>query len=381
MEATGSLLVIGTDVANIHLCLLESISGIYRLVYWQEADREPGRRTVQQIRDLCQAAENSLGRRVWNAETETPYHQSEDPLRFPPISHIFVASSPWPRLRVFLAGISRSYSLHAAHLAVQSSPAQIEQEVTLQKNMSGTALHELLSTGLPDVLILTGGFDVPDPLAYRPIVKMSTLLSEAMAQMAPVQRPTLLYSGNRWATPEIKAIFDEGELLPTVEILPNVQPHTQRTSPVSLIYGLTVEHWRRCRRTSEYREMSRWVQEPAQLASLESNFARLTQAWMRYQQLAELHGLYQGPDWWMHVRARKATDTVEIAFSVPNEPTSLINSWPNPQLISGPWPLEVWVQPEISWCDRLGLAPMIAAVGHSYPRAMLQVLETDIFRT
>ena len=379
MNESGTLLVIGTDPVKITLCLIEPIVGTYRLAYWQEMLREPGQKTVQQVAMLCQQAERQLGRQLWAVDEQAPYTESADPLRFPPLSQVFVAASPRPRLRVWLSGISERYSLNSALLAVQSSPAQVGGTVPLRESVTSTQLHEMLSASLPDALVLTGGFDVPDPMAIAPVVQAGRLFSHALVRMAPVQRPAVLYAGNRWAVDEIEMIFAEAGLSSLLEILPNVQPHTQWAAPVSLIQGLTVEYWRRCRRTSEYREMSEWIEDSAQLASLELNFARLTQGWMRHCQLPELHSLYQGPDWWMHVWSQQDRETVEIAFSNPNERTPLVEKWPAPQLVSGPWPHEFWPQPERFWWDRLGLAPSIAAIGQGAPQAMIQVLETDIF--
>ncbi|MEM7131693.1 MAG: glutamate mutase L [Chloroflexota bacterium] len=379
MNQSSSLLVIGTDLAKITLCLLESIAGSYRLAYWQEVMREPGRKTVDQVKSLCQQAERQLSRRLWNDDTNTPYTESDDPLRFPPVGQIFITSSPRPRLRVWLSGLSERYSLNSATLAVQSSPAEIGEIVPMRRNMTSTSLHQMLSPRPPDTIVLSGGFDVPSQQAITPIRQMGILYCNALMRMAPIQRPHVLFTGNRWAADAVQSLFVESGLASSIRVISNVQPYSQWATPISLIHGLTVEYWQRCRRTSEYRELSGWLPDASGLASLELNFARLTQGWMRYCGLDELHGLYEGPDWWMHVWSRMDRDTLEIAFSVPNEPSPLIANWPTPQLVSGLWPQEHWIQPARSWCDKLGIAPCIAAVGHALPLAMIQVLETDIF--
>ena len=51
---------------------------------------------------------------------------------------------------------------------------------------------------------------------------------------------------------------------------------------------------------------------------------------------------------------------------------------PPPQLVSGEWPTHLWPRPPVSWCDRLGLAPLVAAAGQAAPQAMIEVLAADL---
>lgn len=379
MDTADSLLVIGTDQTVLTVCILEPIHNQYHLVGWHRADRQPGKRTVSQIRELCQELEVQQGRHIWDQTAQAPFTSSPDPLRYPPIGQVFGAASPRPRLRVWLAGISRGYSLNSAELAVRSGPADVAGRTQLGQPLSESALGNQLSREQPDVLVISGGFDAPDDGAVYPLEQLGKLIGNALSQLAPVQRPTVLYAGNRWAAEPVKLTFKKIGISAPIQIVPNVQPNAYWAAPIPLVHGLTVEYWRGCRRTSEYQEIGSWLHDSEQLSSLELNFARLTQAWMRLYGLEELHSMYQAPGWWMHVLAQDDRESVEITFSTNDQLSPLLTEWPAPQLVSGLWPSQWWGQSETSWHDSHCLAPVIAAVGQSLPDAMIQVLEGDVF--
>lgn len=379
MNDVDTLLVIGTDQYNITACILEPIGNRYRLAAWLTAERTPGKRTISQIGELCQELEIQQGRRIWVSAERVPFTDSPDPLRYPPFAQVFAAASPRPKLRVWLAGISQGYSLNSAKIAVRSGPADVAGYTQLGRQTSESDLGTHLSTKQPDVIVITGGFDAPDPSAVNPLEQLGRLVSNALKRLAPIQRPAVLFAGNRWAAEPVKLVFEEAGLSAPIQIIPNVQPNPYWAAPVPLVHGLTAEYWRGCRRTSEYREIGNWLRDSERLSSLELNFARLTQAWMELHSLEMLHGMYQAPGWWMHVLARENRDTVEISFSTEAQLSPLLSDWPPPQLVSGPWPTQWWPQPKLSWCDPIGLAPVIAAVGQTLPVAMVQVLESDVF--
>jgi hypothetical protein len=38
----------------------------------------------------------------------------------------------------------------------------------------------------------------------------------------------------------------------------------------------------------------------------------------------------------------------------------------------------LWPRPAVSWCDRRGLVPLVAAVGQTAPQAMIEALAADL---
>lgn len=379
MNDVGTLLAIGTDQFRMTVCLLEPVEQAYRLVAWQAAEREPGLRTVSQIGRICQELELQQGRRLWDAELRAPFLQSPDPVRYPPIGQVFAAASPKPRLRVWLTGISEEYSLRSATLAVRSSPANVVGYTQLGYRLSETQLGNQFAVEQPDAVVIAGGFDASDPMAIYALEQLGRMVSGALLQLAPVQRPSVVFAGNRWAAEPTALIFEEAGISSSIQIVPNVQPHAYMAAPIPLVHGLTTEYWRGCRRLSEYREIGGWLRESSQLSSLEHNFARLVQAWLGLHDLTVLHGMYQAPGWWMHVLAQAGQEAVEISFSTAESLSPLLSDWPAPQLVSGPWPHQWWAPPEQRWHDLAGLAPIMASIGYALPEAMIQVLELDIF--
>jgi hypothetical protein len=148
-----------------------------------------------------------------------------------------------------------------------------------------------------------------------------------------------------------------------------------------LAQAVSFYYWRLCRRMDGFKELNRWMTAPGHVTSVETSFAQLLRVWMELHDLPELHGVYCGPAWWLHVCARSNQFGVHLRYVEPQVRPDDLNGWPPLQFVSGEWPVQLWPQPNTFWWDRSGFAPIVAAVGQVAPQAMMQVLRADLIET
>jgi hypothetical protein len=377
--SNGSLLALGVELNNMRACLLEDVGGVYRMAAWHTLPRRKEVSLATTGADLCRQIGERIGRVLLDESTAAPFFTSDDAVRFPPLDHVAVAASPCPHVRVWIAGLSLTQSMAAAYDALCSSPAHVIGYTVLGADINTTALTETLVTTAPDMLVIVGGFDDADPATHRALVELSRLLGQALNRLAPAQRPAVIYAGNRWAAPHAaEAVQSAGG--GAVESVANVQPAPGVVQKTALAQACHFHYWRLSRRTSGFRELSRWVTPPGHITSQESAFAQLVRVWMELHGVAELHGLYCAPLWWLHVWATRNQPGLQTRFVEPQTRSPAMDGWPPLQLVSVDWPTTLWPQPELFWWDRSGMAPLIATVGQSAPHAMIPALRTDLLR-
>ncbi len=376
----GTLLALGVTLDETVACLLENISGTYRLAGWSSLQRKPGASLGQQAATICRNLGDQLDRALWDEENNTPFLQSPDPVIFPPLEHFAAGVSPRLRLRVWLAGLSNE-SLGAAREALVSAPLQLSGLTRLSATVTAATLATELAYHQPEALVIVGGYDDPAQHAHEGILTLCRLIGQAMVRLSPGERPTIFYAGNRQTAAMAEELLRPSEGPLTVHQLNNILPRPGYPLRTELPVALSQLYWRRCQRMPGFAQLSRWVTAPGHVANLESSFAQLVQIWMEYHGLPRLHGLYCTNHWWLHVWAEQATQGVQLRFVKPHSRPQGFIDWPPLQLVSGPWPMQLWSPPPVAWWDRNALAPLITTVGQVAPQAMIQVLEEDIIET
>lgn len=401
-KVTGSLLTFGIALEQITLCLLENISGHYRLAAWETLAREAGIPPSHQCATLCQRLGERLGRTLWDEATNGPLLTSADPIRLPPIEHVAISMSPRPRMRVWLVGLTDGGSIAAARRALVSAPLQLIGVTSLTPQLTSTHLMTALSEAHPEALVLVGGYDTAAPEAQQWIIHLSRHVAQALERLSPGQRPAVFYAGNRWCAEAVEAGLRRMNGPIQVTTLANVLPAAARAEPAALGVALSSYYWRLCQQMPGINQLKQWVTTPGRIVNLESAFAQMVQVWMEYHQLPVLHGLYcmaaphgrghggspptlsasprpaAAQDWWLHVWADRAAQGVQLRFVKPGTRPAELAQWPPLQVVSGDWPLELWPPPQRGWWDRHGLAPVITSLGQVAPTALLQSLEHDV---
>jgi hypothetical protein len=370
----GTLLALSVEQLRVRGCLLEAIAGSYRLAAWLTVPRWGERHLADQVAALCRQLGNRLGRRLWDDDAHAPLLQSADPTRHPPIGQLAVTLSPRPPLQVWIAGLTGGYSLEAARLAVSGSAAYLAGVTSLAVESSPEMLAQALAQARPDVLVLVGGYDLPQAVA--PVLHLTALVAAGLHTLPRRQRPSVLFAGNRWAVEQAEPLLRGMEGL-TVATAPNVLPSPARLQPGVVARALDEHYWRLCRRLDGFALLEQWSTGPGSMATVEENFARLVQTWLALHNLAELHALYCG-ERWVHVWAVEGEPAPLIAYADPDPAQVALAGWPPVTLLSGSWPELASVPPGVRWWDRNGFAPVVAALGPVAPAALFQVLSHDL---
>ncbi|HRW09343.1 MAG TPA: glutamate mutase L [Caldilineaceae bacterium] len=373
----GTLMALGVTLDETTVCLLENVSGIYRLVGWTSRQREPGASLTQDAAQVCRQLGIHLDRALWDEDHNTPFLQSPDPIRYPPLEHFAVGVSPRPRMRVQLLGLSRE-SIGAARQALTSAPLHLSGIIQLDRTMSSGALATQFADQRPEALIIVGGYDDPDPATHTWILTLCRYVGQALSRLSPGERPAVFYAGNQWAAMTAEALLypQEGPL--TFARVNNVLPYPGHIVQTELPVVLSQLYWQFCQRMPGFAQLSRWITAPGHVANLESSFAQLVRIWMEYHGLPRLHGLYCTRHWWLHVWAEAATGGVQLRFVKPDSRPQGFADWPPLQLVSGSWPRQLWPRPTTAWWDRHRLAPLLTTIGQVAPQAVLQALEEDV---
>lgn len=383
----ASILALGFDAASVRACLLESVSGRYRVAGWLQAPCRPDAGLDVQAGELLLALERRLHRPLWNTTDAMPFVASDEPVRLPPLGQVSVTASPQGPVRVWLAGLTRTQSVAAVQAALAACPAQIAGVTLHSADLQVLTLAGSLAKAEPDLLVIAGGYDDPGEgernnsgagrEAREPLQEMARVLGPVLARTPPMQRPSVVFAGNRWAAGGVAEIMQAAGAGP-VETVENVQPRPGILHPAALAQAVNFTYWRLCRRRAGLREISRWVTAPGHIGTLESSFAQLVQVWMELLDLPYLHALYCGPAWWLHVVAAQGQQGLQLRYVLPNSRPAGWEGWPPLQLVSGEWPRTLWPRPAVSWCDRRCLAPVVAAVGQAAPQAMIEALAADL---
>lgn len=392
-QSAGTLLTFGVTLDKTTLCLLENISGHYRLAAWESIAREAGIPPSHQCATLCRRLGERLGRILWDEEANQPLINSENPIAYPPIEQVTIGLSPRQRMRVWLVGLTEGGSMAAARRALASAPLQVVGATVLTDQLTSAHLATQLIETHPEALVLVGGYDRPAPAAQQWVLQLGQLLGQALERLSPGQRPAVFYAGNVACAEAMEKSLRESSGSLQFTALPNVLPAPGEVRPAALGVALSAYYWRLCQQMPGINQLNQWVTAPGRILNLEAAFAQMVQVWMTYHRLPVLHGLYSvavpNPPgragrgegystWWLHVWADQAAQGVQLCFVQPGTRPAALANWPPLQVVSGEWPMELWPPPTVCWWDRSGLAPIVTTVGQVAPTAMVQVLKYDL---
>ena len=244
-------------------------------------------------------------------------------------------------------------------------------------DLTVNVLLDALASGQPDMIVVVGGYDDDGATDMQPLLDLCRIVGNALARTAPARQPGVVFAGSRPLAPTAVKLL-QSSVGGTVESVENVHPTPEFIQRNGLAQAVNSYFARLCRRVDGMRELGRWVTSPGRMLAQEAAFSRLVRTWAELQQLPELHGLYAGPAWWLHVWVQQGQSGARWRYVEPGQRPAEFVEWPPLQFVCGPWPVELWPLPGRFWWDRSGMAPMIAAVGQVAPQAMVQVLQTDL---
>jgi hypothetical protein len=373
----GTILALGVDTAVVRAALLENVGGRYRLAAWQNQPLRAEVGVVDQCAALLRTLGDQQGRLLLDRARGVPWLSAEDPIRRPPLAQVTATASPRTGVRVWLVGLAPNNSISAARQVLGSCPAQVCGVTRYAANLTVSVLLDALAIGQPDMIVVVGGYDDGAATDMQPLLDLCRLVGSALARTAPAHQPAVVFAGSRRIAAQAVEIL-QGNLGGTVENVENVHPAPDIIQRSGLAQAVNSYFARLCRRVDGMRELGRWVTSPGRLLAQEAAFSRLVRTWAELQQLPELHGLYTGPTWWLHVWVQQGQRSARWRYVESGKRPAEFADWPPLQFVCGQWPVALWPLPSRFWWDRSGMAPMIAAVGQVAPQAMVQVLQTDL---
>jgi hypothetical protein len=103
---SSTMMALSVDNRFGRACLLESISGVYRLAAWITVANQGERHLGDQVANVCRQFGTRLGRRLWDERNQFPLLTSVDATRHPPLAQLALTVNPRPPLRVWIAGLT-----------------------------------------------------------------------------------------------------------------------------------------------------------------------------------------------------------------------------------------------------------------------------------
>ena len=375
--SAGTVFAVGAEVDRQTACLMEPISGSYRLAAWWVAPSGLQRTVAEQIEDLCVRLGKRLRRQLWDYDRAAPYTQAADPVTAPPLQHVSVVASPRRHLRIWVVGLTPHNSLASSIGALEASQAEVVGTTVLESRQDVELLAHELNATRPEALVLAGGYDSEERETQRSIYRMTQNVARALQAIPEDDLPEIIFAGNPFAYRDVAAIL-RSALPCTISRVNNVQPAPDRTYGHGLSQAADKLYLRKCRQMREFSRLEEWTTDSAPIMTIESSFARLVQLWLQLNELPELHGVYSGGDRWLHVWADADADRVLARFAAPGPLPDDGISWPPIRLVSGPWQADEEIPSSVLWWDVIGLAPVAAAAAAVAPRAAVETLRADI---
>ncbi len=379
VAAAQRLLALSTEIAGTRACLIEPVGGVHRLVGWLNLARSGEVMMPLQMAETCRRLGQRLGCALWDEELSMPFMRSINPVRFPPVQMVSTTISARGPVRVFLACLSSELSGAAARAAVAASPSMVVGEVVYDIELDVASVAAMLGNSRPDVLVIAGGFDPSGEAAQDALLALCRTVAQAVVRQPRSVRPLIVFAGSAAVVERVPPLFRLIESALAVEVAENVLPAPGLLRRAALARVLTYQYWRLTQRILGFKEMARWATSPGQAVTVETSFIQMMQAWAYHHNLPWVHGLCTGPAWWLHVWTGSGTAGAQVLFTEPESRPQALDEWPPLTLVSGEWPAAFWARPPGAWWDRRGLAPTVAALGQVAPRAMMDVLERDLF--
>ena len=226
----GSILAADVGGTRTHVCLIQRVEGVYRLVARAEApttDREPENDITIGVCRAIQEIEATVQRGLLDGDGDvlTPETSSGEGV------DLFVAtSSAAPALRCIIIGLTDDLSVESAAQVCAAANASVTRTISLGDTMRRwddatlRSLHQMP----PDVILLVGGIDA-GPVA--PMESAAMVLATIYETVPAERRPVIVFAGNQEARRLLM-----GVLAPLFDfrVVDNVRPNVHVETPGEL---------------------------------------------------------------------------------------------------------------------------------------------------
>ncbi len=246
------------EVGEIHTraALFDVVDGSYRFLAMGTAPTtatEPLADIREGVRlALDQLAEVS-GRRLIGENEQLILPERYDGSGVDQVVATFSLGQP---IRVVVVGLLEEVSVESAIHLVETTYAHVVEVLSLNDRRKVEERLSALLRARPDLILITGGTDGG---ASRAVTRMVDLVALSFQLMHPVQRPHVLYVGNRTMVDQVQVTL---EPLATVHVAPNIRPsiESERHQPAKqcladLVRQVRLQHIQGCT------ELNAWTQE------------------------------------------------------------------------------------------------------------------------
>lgn len=213
-----TLLAVDVGTVNTRASIFDVVDGRYRLVATAKAPSTAAAPLFdigEGVRMALDRVQTITGRRLVD----------ESDLLIMPVTpggagiDIFVATaSAGPQVRTVLVGLMPGVSVESAKHLAASTYIDVVGEIGLMDKRKDSEKIDLILSANPDLILVTGGTDGG---ATESVLQLIDLVGVAAEQIPPLDRPRIVYAGNRSLSASVVERFGDRF---HVDLSPNVRP-------------------------------------------------------------------------------------------------------------------------------------------------------------
>jgi hypothetical protein len=253
--------VIVADIGSTltHVCLIDLVDGVYRLIAHAEAPSTingPENDITAGLRRAIKRLEQVAQRSFFDQEDDLLMPESNEGVG---IDACVATSSAAPPLECAVIGLTDDLSVSSAQRGCAASNVLVTQTITLgvQDGRWNNEMLTALRQSPPDLILVVGGVDSGPT---TPLEKIARMLATVFEDIAPERRPVMVFAGNQEARRPVATILSG---LFDLRVVDNVRPniHTESLGELqrelAQVYAQT-----KLAALPGYRRLRRWCTAP-----------------------------------------------------------------------------------------------------------------------
>jgi len=267
LVAPSAILAADVGSTRTHVCLIERVEGVYRLVARAESpttDGEPENDVTigvcRAIQDLEAVAQRPLLDSDGDVLTSARVGTEDEEITGQAGVDAFVATcSAGPALSCAVVGLTDDLSVESAARTCAAANATVSHTISLGDTIRhwDDATLQSLHRSPPDIILIVGGIDT-GPVA--PLESAALVLATIYETVQPAQRPTVIFAGNQEAR---RTLMDVLAPLFDVRVVDNVRPNVNIETPGELHRELAeIYQHTRLPRVPGFARLQGWASAP-----------------------------------------------------------------------------------------------------------------------
>ncbi len=253
--------IIAADIGSTftHVCLIDIVEGVYRLVARAESPStvgEPENDLTIGLRRAIARLEQASQRLLLDQDGELIIPEQET---LSGVDLFVATSNAAPPLQCVIIGLTDDLSVESAQRVCAAANVAVVQTISLGMRLRRWDDRMLISLRQtpPDLILLVGGVDT-GPIA--PVESAARVLATIYEDIRAERRPTVIFAGNQEARRPVSAIMSS---LFDFHVVDNVRPNAYAESPGELQREL-IQVYENIKLAAlpGYRRLRRWCKVP-----------------------------------------------------------------------------------------------------------------------